>query len=108
MSAEKKCRTSKRRSGSPSAERDFLVIGVDREEPLEKVLEFARETGVTYPLALDLDGTIYTRFAESESGVTRNVLIDRTGKIVFLTRLYDPDEFAQLRQKIEGLLTAVD
>lgn len=32
---------------------DFALIGIDRDEPLEKVLAFAKSTGVTYSLGLD-------------------------------------------------------
>lgn len=31
----------------------FALFGVDRDEPLETVVAFAKRTGVTYPLALD-------------------------------------------------------
>lgn len=31
---------------------DFALIGIDRDEPLEKVLAFAKSTGVTYSLGL--------------------------------------------------------
>lgn len=29
---------------------DFMLIGIDRDEPLEKVIAFGKSTGVTYPL----------------------------------------------------------
>ena len=80
------------------------VIGIDRKEPLEKVNEFAKVMKITYPLALDLDDKIYTLYAHPNSGVTRNVLIDKTGKIVFLTRLYEKKEFKKLIRKIEELI----
>lgn len=28
---------------------DFMLIGIDRDEPLEKVIAFGKSTGVTYP-----------------------------------------------------------
>ncbi len=31
---------------------EFALIGIDRDEPLDKVLAFAKSTGVTYPLGL--------------------------------------------------------
>jgi len=77
------------------------VIGIDRKESLEKTKEFAKTMKITYPLALDLDDAIYTSYAHPNSGVTRNVLIDKEGKIVFLTRLYKKKEFAKLIDKIE-------
>lgn len=85
-------------------DKDFVFIGVDRDEPLEKVKAFARQTGVTYPLGLDPGADIFGLFALKESGVTRNVLIGRDGKIVMRTRLYDEAEFARLVSKVDELL----
>ena len=31
----------------------FALYGIDRDEPLERVKAFAKQTGVTYPLGLD-------------------------------------------------------
>lgn len=82
----------------------FALYGVDRDEPLEKVLAFGKQTGVTYPLGLDPGADIFAKYADRKSGITRNVLIDKTGKIVFLTRLYNEEEFASLCKKIDELL----
>jgi peroxiredoxin len=82
----------------------FKLIGVDRRETPEKVRKFVQETGVTYPLALDLDASIYDLYAGPKSGITRNVLIDKDGRIVYLTRLYRRKEFNGLIEKIEALL----
>lgn len=84
--------------------KDFVLIGIDRDEPLEKVLAFAKSTGVTYPLGLDPGADIFAKYALRNSGITRNVLIDRSGKIVKLTRLYNEEEFASLVEKIDALL----
>lgn len=83
---------------------DFALMGIDRDEPLETVLAFAKATGVTYSLGLDPGADIFALYAERKAGITRNVLIDRTGRIVLLTRLYNPEEFASLVQKIDELL----
>lgn len=83
---------------------DFALIGIDRDEPLDKVLAFAKSTGVTYPLGLDPGADIYAKYALRDSGITRNVLIDREGRIVKLTRLYNEEEFASLVQKINDML----
>ena len=79
---------------------DFALIGIDRDEPLDKVLAFAKSTGVTYPLGLDPGADIFAKYALRESGITRNVLVDKEGRIVKLTRLYNEEEFASLVQKI--------
>ena len=83
---------------------NFALIGIDRDEPVETVLKFAETTGVTYPLALDPGADIFAKYALRESGITRNVLIDKEGNIVMLTRLYKPQEFESLVQKIDEML----
>lgn len=82
----------------------FALIGIDRDEPLDKVLAFAKSTGVTYPLGLDPGADIFAKYALREAGITRNVLIDREGKIVKLTRLYNEEEFASLVREINEML----
>lgn len=82
----------------------FALYGVDRDEPLDKVKAFAKQTKVTYPLGLDPGADIFALYAERKAGITRNVLIDREGKIVMLTRLYNEEEFASLCRKIDEML----
>jgi len=88
----------------PGKESGLAVIGIDRDEPLEKVLKFKKDIGVTYPLALDPDADIFGLYALKEAGVTRNVIIDRTGKIVFLTRLFNREEFDLMKKAINSQL----
>ena len=83
---------------------EFALIGIDRDEPLDKVLAFAKSTGITYPLGLDPGADIFAKYALRDSGITRNVLIDKEGKIVKLTRLYNEEEFASLVQMINEML----
>lgn len=83
---------------------DFVVIGVDRDEPLEKVLAFIEKTKVTYPMALDPGAEIFKLFAEEKSGVTRNVIIDKQGKVRMVTRLFKRKEFDEMKEMIATLL----
>ncbi len=83
---------------------DFALFGIDLAEPLVKVVKFGKEVGVTYPLALDPGGKIFYTFAEKGAGVTRNVIIDKTGKIIFLTRLFKEEEFNQMKKVIDKLV----
>lgn len=82
----------------------LVMVGVDRDEPIDTVKKFSRVMNISYPLALDPGADIFGRFADKRAGVTRNVLIDRDGKIVFLTRLYDTKEFEALKQKVAALM----
>jgi len=83
----------------------FALYGIDLKEDKEKVVEFQKQIGITYPLALDLDGKIFYTFAEQNAGVTRNVIVDKNGKIVFMTRLYKEDEFNEMKKVIDQLLS---
>lgn len=84
----------------PGKKSGLAVIGIDRDEPLEKVLRFKKDIKVTYPLALDPGADIFCLYALKEAGVTRNVIIDREGKIIFLTRLFDREEFDEMKRVI--------
>ena len=76
----------------------LILIGIDRNE------KFKKEMGVTYPIALDLGANHFAKFALKESGVTRNIVIDKDGKIAFLTRLFEEKEFKEMIAMIEKLL----
>lgn len=82
----------------------FALLAIDRDEPLQTVVDFAKETGITYPIGLDPNADIFAKYADRKAGITRNVIIDRNGKIVMLTRLYDEAEYASMVRKIEELL----
>ena len=84
--------------------KNFLLIGIDLDEPLDKVKKFHEDIKITYPLALDPGGKIFGLVAEKKAGVTRNIILDKTGKIVYMTRLYKEDEFAEMVKVIETLL----
>ncbi|WP_316848866.1 TlpA family protein disulfide reductase [Pedobacter agri] len=83
--------------------KNVVLIGVDRDEPLEKVQKFHQDMNISYPLALDPGASIFYRFADKKAGVTRNVIIDETGKIRYLTRLYDKEEFSAMINEIDKL-----
>ena len=83
---------------------DFILIGVDLKENLEVVKNFVKKTEVTYPFTIDKDGSFFEAFTLPKAGVTRNIVIDKSGKISFLTRLFDKKEFQQMIEHIYQLL----
>ncbi len=84
--------------------KNFALYGIDMDEPLEKVIKFASDIKVTYPLALDPGASIFYTFAAKGAGVTRNVIIDKNGKIAYLTRLFKEEEFNEMKEVIDLLL----
>jgi peroxiredoxin len=88
----------------PNKDKEFILVGVDYDEPLEKVIAFKEQMKITYPMALDPGAEIFAQFAKKRSGVTRNVVVDKEGNIAFLTRLYDRKEFNAMKNVINDLL----
>lgn len=84
-------------------DKNVVLIGVDRDEPIEVVQKFQKDLNISYPLALDPGAKIFQQFADKKAGVTRNVVIDKDGYIRFLTRLYDKDEFTTFVAKVGEL-----
>ena len=84
----------------PGRKQGLVVIGIDRDEPEATVRKFAADMKITYPLALDPGADIFGLYAEKQAGVTRNIIIDRNGKIIFLTRLFEREEFDRMKSVI--------
>ncbi|MFK5854634.1 MAG: TlpA disulfide reductase family protein [Bacteroidota bacterium] len=83
---------------------DFILIGVDYDESIDKVIAFKKQMKTTYPMAIDPGGEIFLKFSHKGSGVTRNVVIGKDGKIAYLTRLFNREEFDLMKNKIKELL----
>ncbi len=83
---------------------NFALLGVDLDEPKETVEKYINQIPVTYPMLLDPEGKIFYKYAEKGAGVTRNVIIDKTGEIVYMTRLFKQEEFDEMKEVIDKLL----
>ncbi len=83
---------------------DFALYGIDLKEDAETTEEFAKLIPVTYPLTLDLEGATFEKFCVKGAGVTRNIILDRDGKIIMLTRLFDEAEFNLMVETINAEL----
>ncbi len=85
-------------------DKEFLLIGVDIKDTKEKAQAFVKLTGVTYPIAHDPKATIFSQFTLDGAGVTRNIVVNKKGEIVFLTRLFEEEEFQAMIAKIKQLI----
>ena len=90
----------------PFQERNFTLLGVDLDEPRDKVASFAVQMGVSYPMCPDEGGGVFYSMAAPKSGVTRNVVVAPDGRIAMLTRLFDEEEFAQMVALVDRLTSA--
>ncbi|MEC7618104.1 MAG: TlpA disulfide reductase family protein [Bacteroidota bacterium] len=85
-------------------EKDFLLIGIDIKDTRDRMISFIEKTGVTYPIAWDPEAEIFDLFTLKGAGVTRNIVINKRGEIVFLTRLFEEKEFQAMIDKIDVLV----
>ena len=85
-------------------EKDFLLIGIDIKDTRDRMIPFIEKTGVTYPIAWDPEAEIFDLFTLKGAGVTRNIVINKRGEIVFLTRLFEEKEFQAMIDKIDELV----
>lgn len=82
----------------------FVLVGVDREETKEVIDAYTAKVGTTYPMAMDTLGDVFASYAVRRSGITRNVLVGKDGRIVMLTRSFKEPEFNALVATIDTLL----
>jgi peroxiredoxin len=85
--------------------KNFVLYGIDLKESAGVTKEFANTMNITYPITLDINGDKFALYTEPGAGVTRNIIIDKTGKIIMLTRLYDEAEFESMVKLIEEKLS---
>ena len=63
------------------ADQGLTIVGVDVGEGTDSVREFVEELGVTYPIVMDFDSSIFSRYSPL-FGVPRHYFIGRDGTIV--------------------------
>lgn len=80
----------------------FALIAIGREETPEALAQFRTEHSLTYPMALDVDGTAYGAYAAE--GVPRTYLIAADGTIVSQMTGFDDIFDDTLLRRLEELL----
>lgn len=88
----------------PLQKSGLAIIGVNYKETPEVAEKASLEMGMTYPVVLDEDGRIFEKFARG--GVTRNIVLSEKLNIIFLTRLFDNEEFDNMKRIIYERLDA--
>ena len=81
---------------------DFEVLVLAREEGWDKLDPFIKNNEYTFPFYPDLKREVFSLFADSS--IPRNVLIDKEGKIAYLSIGYSEKEFTAFVGLIEKAL----
>ena len=82
--------------------KDFVFLAISREESKEQVKKFRERNGYTFPMGLDPERRIYSKFATAS--IPRNFIIDKKGKIVEIEIGYTKEAFSKMIEKLERLL----
>lgn len=82
--------------------KDFVFLAISREETKEQVKKFREKNGYTFPMGLDPERKIYSKFATAT--IPRNFIIDKKGKIVEIEIGYSEESFTKMIEKLEKLL----
>ena len=88
---------------------DFVLIALAKDteqhpQGKKEISQMIEKTDITYPVYRDENSKIFNLFAKNKAGVTRNVIIDKKGNIAFLTRLFERNEFNEMKNTIHNLL----
>ena len=84
----------------PPCQKEMLVIG--REHTDADLKKYNEKKGFEFPLYPDKNRAIFNSFAKNL--IPRSYLIGKDGKVVYTSKGYTDEEFAQLMQAIEKAL----
>ncbi|MFA6126487.1 MAG: TlpA disulfide reductase family protein [Bacteroidales bacterium] len=82
--------------------KDFILVIIDREEPLDKVKPYVEKKKWTMPFYLDEKKEVYLKFATRF--IPRNYLFDKEGRLVLVSMGFKKEEFETLKKEIDNLL----
>ncbi|MFT4093814.1 MAG: TlpA family protein disulfide reductase [Niabella sp.] len=77
----------------------FALLVFGREEGWNTVDSFKIKKGFTFPILPDAKRGVFSKFANSS--IPRNILIDESGKIIYQSIGFSPDEFNALTTIID-------
>ena len=81
---------------------ESVSLPVSRGEAANTVKAFQQKNGYKFPAGLDPEQAIYKRYASNF--IPRNFVIDKQGKIAYLSVGYDEKEFAELIDTVAAQL----
>lgn len=82
--------------------KNFALLVIGREHTDADLKKYNDKKGFTFPLYPDKNRAIFGAFANNL--IPRSYLIGKGGKVIYATKGYTDEEFAELMQKIEEAL----
>ncbi|WP_281226327.1 TlpA family protein disulfide reductase [Flavobacterium aquiphilum] len=81
---------------------NFKLISFGRDHDLAEMKDFVKKKGFGFPISPDKGKLIYNKFATQY--IPRNYLIDKNGKVVYVSIGFSEEEFEILKEKIKSLM----
>ena len=80
----------------------FAFLPISRGEKKDVVEAFRKKMNYTFPMGLDPQQSIYKLYASNY--IPRNFVVDKDGKVIYVSVGYTPEEFAEMVKVIDGAL----
>lgn len=87
---------------APFSTTDFTLLAIARGEDYTTIAPYCQELGLTIDLGLDIDESVYQRYATRY--VPRNYVVDRDGRIVAMATEPSAEELDALFTQISRLI----
>lgn len=82
--------------------KDFVLLVIGREHTDADLLKYNEKKGFTFPLYPDKNRAIFNAFAKNL--IPRSYLIGKDGKVIYASKGYSEEDFAELMSQIETAL----
>jgi peroxiredoxin len=83
---------------------DFALLAIGREHSDEELAKYNEKKGFTFPLYPDKNRKIFDTFAAKL--IPRTYLVDKAGRIVYITVGFNHNEHEQLLRSIDAAIAA--
>lgn len=80
--------------------KELVILCIGREETNEKLIKFRDKKKYTFPIASDIDCSVYAIFGAKY--IPRNIIINKEGLLVFTEVGYNNEKFQKLLQEIDN------
>lgn len=82
----------------------LTVLAIGRENNVDELKEFRKKLKLTMTFIPDEKKDIYQKYAKKI--IPRNYVIDKSGKVIFVAKDYNLQEFAAMKKVIEQAVSA--
>lgn len=82
--------------------KNFVLLVIGREHTDAELQKYNEKKGFTFPLYPDKSRAVFGAFAKNL--IPRSYLVGKDGKVVYTSKGYTDEEFAELMQQIEKVL----